>query len=498
MLISGNIVVMSASPADRTPGPTPNGTLPPLIRRPKPAADPLVRPKQKRPVRRPAPGPSNVVNGINGSSYSTGLTISSQGTSQTMPQRLSKVPAAVPVSQSQPQTIISDDLGTTTSGFSAPPVATYTDYPLVITKRQLAEGLRYHVAKFYSKKSIDPSNEAEFTRPVRLHRRDARAPPGGGGGVKDGASGGGGGSKDTTIDEKERLKQELLQEQRNAEREAEMAQVAPAANTGKGKSGVSKKKTQQVFRNDQTEEQKAKSKLRYEEALPWHLEDFDNKQTWVGTYEAALSETQALLVRQDGKFYITPVEKWYKFAPKTPFLTLTIEEAEKAMGKKAKDPKWYSEHVKAKNVQKEDDRNKKAGRKLYVGKSGMNDDSGRLTKSIIKREGADADELDFEEVFADDEENQIFEGDPEEAKEAEERIRNDRLQANVFNLKDEKHYDKADTMEKRLKEAGKKLGKKVKKALMKREKNYIYDDDDSSNPYSSEVGCEIPQARTSC
>ena len=482
---------MSASPADRTPAPTPNGTLPPLIRRPKPAADPLVRPKQKRAIRRPALGPSGVVNGVNSGLYANGLAVSSQGMMQTMPQRISKAPAAVPASQSQPQTIISDDLDSTTSGFSAPPVAPYTDYPLVITKRQLTEGLRYHVAKFYSKKTIDPRNEAEFTRPVRLHRRDARAPPGGGGGVKDADGAGGRDSKDITIDEKERLKQELLQEQRNAEREADMAQVAPAAYTGKGRIGGSKKKTQQVFRNDQTEEQKAKSKLRYEEALPWHLEDFDNKQTWVGTYEAALSETQAQLVRKDGKFYITPVEKWYKFAPKTPFSTLTIEEAEKEMGKKVKDPKWFSEHVKAKNDKQEDDRNKKAGRKLYVGKVMKSDDSGRIGRAVIKREGADADELDFEEMFADDEENQLFEGDPEEAKEAEERIRNDMLQANVFDLKDEKQYDKADVLERRLKEAGKKLGKGVRKALMKREKNYVYDDDDSSNPYTSEVGFRI-------
>ena len=95
--------------------------------------------------------------------------------------------------------------------------------------------------------------------------------------------------------------------------------------------------------------------------------------------------------------------------------------------------------------------------------------------------------MDFEEDrFADDEENPLFEGDAEDAKDAEQRIKRDQLQANIFNMKDEKAYAKADMIEKRHHDAKKVLGKKVKRALMKREKNYIYDSD-SDDPYSSHV-----------
>ncbi|MCJ1431119.1 hypothetical protein MMC27_000470 [Xylographa pallens] len=470
---------MSASPAERTPGRTPNGTLPPLIRRPRPAADPMVRPKK---TRRPPPNNTHAQNGVNGVSNPAGSSIPGQGFTRVMAQHPPK-PSGNPLMES---TVIFDGTEDTTSLFSSPPTGPYVDIPLIMTKRQLAEGLRYHVARFSSKKTIDPRNDEEFTRPVRLHRRDPRAPPGGGGGGdKQDTTMGGVDSKDGLLDSKEREMQELLRAQRNMEREAEMAQVAPSANSGNQKRfSAFKKKTQQVFRNDETEEQKAGTKLRYEEALPWHLEDFDNKQTWVGSYEKALSETYAQLVQHDGKFYVTPVEKWYKFASKAPFETLSIEEAEKLMDKKVKDPKWVTDLMQKNQEKREELKNRKAATKLYVGKS-ENDGDGKVKNATMKREVADVDELDFEDDFADDEENPLFEGEAEDAKAAEERIKRDHLQANVFNLKDEKAYDKAETFEKKEKEAQKKLSRKIIKALRRQEKNFAYESD-SDNPYSSD------------
>ena len=475
---------MSASPADGTPGRTPNGNLPPLMRRPK-AADPLVRPKDKNRRRpyRPTTNSLDAPNGVgSGNHVNGGLTVSSQGKKPVMAQHPPK--SSVTDVYRDSKTIL-DGTGATQSGFTAP-MAPYTDFPLVLTKRSLTEGLRYHVARFYSKKSIDPRNEEIFTRPVRLHRRDPRAPAGGAG-SKDDDTMAGVVSKDDSADDKEREKQQILREQREAEREAEMAQVAPMANTGGQKRlGSSIKKTQQVYRHDQTEEKKAGTKLRYEEALPWHLEDFDNKQTWVGSYEAALSETYAQLVQKDGKFYVTPVEKWYKFTTKAPFSTLSIDEAEKRMERKVKDPRWFMESLQANKEKQEEQRNKKATSKLYVGKVSANDDA-KIANVAIKREAGEVDELDFEEDrFADDEEGQLIEGDDEDTKEAEERIKKDQLQANVFDLKDEKGYEKAELLEKKLKEAEKKDGKRVRKALMKREKKFVYDTD-SENPYSTEV-----------
>ena len=476
---------MSASPADHTPGRTPNGTLPPMMRRPK-VADPLVRPKDKnrrKQQRVPTKGP-NVPNGVEAAAHTNGgLTMPGQGKTQVAAQHPAR--SSVTDTYRDAQTIM-DGTGAAHSGFTSPPVAPYIDFPLIMTKRSLMEGMRYHVARFYTKKNVDPRNEEFFTRPVRLHRRDPRAPAGGAGSKEEDTMAGvtsGNGS----VDDKERERQQILREQREAEREAEMAQVAPAANSGgQRKLGQSTKKTQQVFRNDQTEEQKAGTKLRYEEALPWHLEDLDNKQTWVGTYEAALSETYAQLIRKDGKFYVTPMEKWYKFTTKAPFSTLTIDEAEKRMEKKVKDPRWFMESLQANKEKQDEQRNKKATSRLYVGKVSRQDDT-IARNAGIKREAADVDELDFiEDRFADDEENQLFEGDDEDTKEAEDRIKRDQLQANIFDLKDEKAYENADVLEQKLKEAQRKDGKRVKKALMKREKNYVYDSD-SDNPYSSAV-----------
>ena len=102
-------------------------------------------------------------------------------------------------------------------------------------------------------------------------------------------------------------------------------------------------------------------------------------------------------------------------------------------------------------------------------------------------EGLEADEMDFEEDrFADDEEHDDLFNEDEEAKAAEKRIKQDQLKANVFDLKNEKDYEEEEIREKREKEARRVLGKKVRKALQKREKNYDYSSGSDVNPYSDE------------
>lgn len=467
---------MSASPADLTPGPTPNGVIRTIMRRPR-QADPLVRPKdRKKRLQRP-PQTNGIVeprpNGLTGPGQGyTKSTISQHG----KPPQLHQLAPSLP------------DGSVAVSGFSSSPVAPARDYPLVISKKALMEGLRHHVSRFSSKKTVDPRNTEEFVRPVRLHRRDPRAPAFAGGEGKNADMQKVG---DTGLEDDDRLKQEILKAERDAQREAEMAQVAPAANTGGQKRpNTFKKKTQQIFRNDQTEEQKTESKLRYEEALPWHLEDFEGRQVWVGSYESALSDTYATLVQSpDGKFRMTPLHKWYKFTPKNQFKTLTIEEAESRMSKKTKEPRWFMESQLANKEKENEQENKKAAKGLFIGKWERGAGASGLTAPKNKQEQADADDLDFEEDrFADDEENVLFEGEDEETKEAEDRIKRDQLQANIFDLKEEKEYDKAEQEEKKEKDAEKRLGKGVKKALMKREKNYIYDSDSADNPYTDQVG----------
>ncbi|KAI9786251.1 MAG: hypothetical protein M1839_007662 [Geoglossum umbratile] len=461
---------MSASlPVPPSSGRTPNGGPPPFIRRPK--ADPLVRPKKRQP-RRPQPPPGTSAPKINGvaaagnksnpkASQNGGLGATSQ-TAQPTSAQLSSI-------WSQP---LSENL---------------KEFPLFITKRSLLEGVRHHVGRF--SKPTNPFDEGEFTRPVRLHRRDPRAPPAGAGGaVKDeDIEMANLDSREAMLDDKERERQEILRQEKEAQRQADLAQIAPSVNTGPGnaqKKQAFKKKTQQVFRNDNSVEAQAQSKLRYEEALPWHLEDFDNKNTWVGNYESALSGTYVMLVPTQRGFELVSLEKWYKFTPKNQFKALTIEEAEARMGQKVKEPRWFMDSQKENMRKKEEEQNRRAGSKLFLGKW-ERAPTGRAG-AAIKSEFAEADDLDYEEDrFADDEENQLFEGDADEAKEAEDRIKRDQLQANIFDLKDEKEYDKEDELEKKETELSKKLGKKIRKTLVKQEKNYVYDTDSDNNPYSS-------------
>ena len=468
---------MSASPTKPTPGGTPDGNLQPVMRRHK-QADPLVRPRDRK--RRPhRPVASNEIfrSQVNGSTAPGQLGIQKASRHQSKPSQQDRPLYFSPKGHNEP-----------VSGFSSAPVAQYIDYPLVTTKKSLMEGMRHHVARFASKKNVDPRDEHSFVRPVRLHRRDPRAPAFGGGASKD-ENGELRGVDE--LDDKERERQDILKAERDAQREAELAKVAPVANSWgqKKPNAFDKKKTRQIFRNDPTDEQKAKTKLRYEEALPWHLEDFEGKQVWVGNYEAALSDTYAMFIHgPDGKFRIVPLEKWYKFTPKNQFKTLTIEEAETRMNKKVKDPRWFMDSQQATKERQDEQDNKKATRGLFLGKWERGAGSSGSAAPRIKTEQADADDLDFEEDrFADDEENVLFEGELEETKQAEDRIKRDQLQANIFDLKEEKEYDKAELEEKREKDAEKKLGKGVKKALMKREKNYIYDSDSADNPYSEEV-----------
>lgn len=366
------------------------------------------------------------------------------------------------------------------SGFSSTPMTPFFDIPLVTTKKSLMNGLRHHVARFASQKPVDPRNADEFTRPVRLHRRDPRIPlP-----TKEDLTGEGG--ENGAMNEKEKELQAALKEEKKREREMNLAQIAPSFNTNGQRKNHFGKKTQQVYRNDQTPEQKARSLLRYEEAMPWHLEDFDNKSTWVGSYEAALSDTNALLVLgADGKFRMVPIEKWYKFTPKQQFKILSIDEAEKAMDKKVTQPRWFMDTQKAR-AQEGEAAAGRANKGLYLGK--FEAPVGKATaRSRAPKADPDADDLDFDEDrFADDEENPYLEGPEEDNKEIEEKVKRDQLRANFFDNKDEKEVDEEEEAQKKEKELEKAFGDSYRKALMKKEKNFIYESD-SDNPYAEKV-----------
>ena len=119
---------------------------------------------------------------------------------------------------------------------------------------------------------------------------------------------------------KERERIELQKEDRRKVREENQAKIAP---TGKTKTQAFKKNIEQKYRADDTPEAKKRQLLRYEETLPWHLEDFENKQTWVGTYESELSEAHVMLSMDPtsghNAVYLAPMERWYRFNVKSKF-----------------------------------------------------------------------------------------------------------------------------------------------------------------------------------
>ncbi|KAJ5550726.1 hypothetical protein N7461_005424 [Penicillium sp. DV-2018c] len=451
-IYGGNMSTPTSTNA-RTPT-GPNGAPLKIMRRPR-AADPLVRPKRK-----PAPKPAGATPAGNGTATKT-------------------IPSRPPIANPNPHSVFQSDrpmieIGNNSmsaNGFSGPLLSDrYFDYPVVTTKRALMEGLKHHVARFASKKNVDPRDESQFTRPVRLHRRDPRArtqDPQSGRADDDGRP----------MDEAEREAFDARKAAREKERAQNLSQIAPAIGSTSKRPNAPKQKTQQVFKSDMTPEEIARARIKYEEALPWHLEDFDNRHTWVGNYEAALSETHAVFVLEGGKMRMIPAEKWYKFNAKSNFKALTIEEAEKFMAKRVKDPRWFMEKQQQLEQEKELATYAKQ-RKVYAGKQGL---------QAGKGEGLEATEMDFEEDrFADDEEHDDLFIEDEEAKESEKRIKEDQLKANVFDLKDEKEYELEELREKREREARRVLGKSVRKALKRRERNYDYSSGSDVNPYTDE------------
>ncbi|KAH8601595.1 hypothetical protein B0O99DRAFT_606985 [Bisporella sp. PMI_857] len=450
---------MSDSPSGLSNGrtPTPNGGPPQFVRKPKPKTDPLVA-RKKKPVRR------------------ENLPIQSR-LAPNEPQMLRKpspatstAPRALPP---QPPRM--------SGGWTQQPSGEFQDFPLVTTKQALLEGMRHHIARFASRKDIDPTDQDTFLRPISLHRRDPRQPVGKAAKEEELI-------QDVVVDSKEQERLDILKAEKEAQRAADLAQIAPS---GKGPNAPASKKNQafrnektsQVFRLDKTEAQNKESQLRYEEALPWHLEDSDYKNVWVGNYEAALSDTTVVFVAEHARFKMIPVEKWYKFTQKNQFEgSFTIEEAEEAFKKKHKESRWAKKQIQEKAQQEQQAQDRARYTKLFTVKA-----ESATFKNATKTETQDADEVDFDlaEDFQDDDEQPgVVPDEDVTEKEAKERIKRDQLAANVFNQTNEADVDAEEQEDEEEAEANKRLKKEIRKALTKREKMTIYESD-SSNPYAS-------------
>ncbi|KAF3908714.1 hypothetical protein ABW20_dc0101025 [Dactylellina cionopaga] len=418
----------SSAPANVAAKTAPNGPPPRKIRRA--TGDPLVRPKPKRPPPKKTPGAAP--------------------------------PAPKHALKENPEP--DDD------------PSTYTEYKLVTTKKALLRNMRFHCMRMYSKNDVNIMDPDEFIRPIKLHRRDPRGPLQGGR-VDSGADGPMPDPDEKDIDPEEKAKREAERAEKERQQAENLARIAPHGGAVKQKKNMFKKKTQQVFQRDEEER-----RLKYEEYFPWFIEDYENKNTWIGNLEGGLSGTSVMLVMDEGMFKMIPVEKFYRFQQRNNFKSLSADQAEAAMKQKEKLNKWFMDVTKTDEKEaklKEERENMRATKRLYTVKGD------RLEGREAKPGFTDADELDFEEDFADDEAPPIIEGDEEELKVATKKMQREQLSANIFDIRDEKDYEKEEKEKRALEKAKKAHGRKVKKYLKQREKNLIYETDSDENPYAS-------------
>ena len=446
---------------------TPNAGRPAPVRRRKPAASAFVekkRPVARKPVAAQRPAQSTPA--------ASGASATQLPLGQPAPQAANQPPADAPAQE--------------------PAKKPWTEYGVYISKKDIEEGMRYHGFKFNVRAGpdakipiIDPYDASQFTRPVRLHRRYARDKQETGE-PTDAAPG---------IDDKERELHNARRAERQAEREANQALIAPTGTTTKKQQGKKKnqKVVEDVYYNENNPKQQKAAQLRYEETKPWHLEDFENKNTWIGTYQEPMSSSSVLLTvdAEHAAFTMTPIERWYKFTQTNRLDTMTAEEAEKFMTAGYKPDRWFLKTQVGREEEKQKQVKMKREQAMAVKKAEAAEDNGYVE---VKNEGefynADKDDLDFEfnDEFQDDDEGAMFGNlEDEDAKEIEKRIREEMRGANISapGLKDtDMDYDEEEERLKEEERQRKKREKRMKKQLIRKERKLEYEDDSDSNPYS--------------
>lgn len=353
-----------------------------------------------------------------------------------------------------------------------------------MTKKDIKEGVRAHVMRFAKTRTsgiVDIMDDSQFPRPVTLHRKDARdvnvAPE-----DKEGS----GSPAPADPVEAERLAK--IKADKEAQRALDQAQIAPVTRDAQVKKPVQQPQRMETkaFYAKRSAERKKENNIRYEESLPWVIEDADGKSAFVSQYMGPLSESMVALQfdNVENKVNVVPVEKFYKFTHKPPFKAYSIEEAEALMKKQVVPGRW-SMRQDEKEKARED---MNATRQFLTGRSMVKMESTTF-KSAARSEKQEHDDIDFSgDEFQDDDENPTFERDnDEEIKDSRERIRREQLGANNFGQGDENEIEAELAREEAEEEARKAHGKAVQKNLVKYEKHLEYKDDPDD---SSDLGLD--------
>ncbi|KAH3677089.1 hypothetical protein WICMUC_001844 [Wickerhamomyces mucosus] len=379
----------------------------------------------------------------------------------------------------------------------------WDEYSLKACSEDEIKDIRTHILKFQTKQKIDPK---EFSQPIRLHRKETRnlqyqltraeieqrqkdyaellafeaADRERRLAAKEEREKNMDPSKkkiDITLDPTVAPEPVKTEEQKLLEkREKQQQHIAPDGGARKNLQQQKPRKTRQIKAMDETAK-----KLRYEEYYPWVMEDYDGKNTWVGSYEAGSSDTYALLVFDQNGFKMIPADKVYRFTPRNKYATLTLAEAEKRMARNNQVPRWLMKHL--------DDREQKLTRYERTQKK-LKTVVGTQENDRGERD-SDNDDLDYDEEFADDEENPVIDGEEQDIKDSERKIKREQRQAAVPGLENEDDDEHDDLFEVRKVD---KDGEKVRRALLKTDITGMYDsDDDESNPYLNASDLEVDE-----
>lgn len=359
----------------------------------------------------------------------------------------------------------------------------WQEFPIFVSKAEIMDAVHFHAMKLQGpifkdgqRVTPNPYDESQFTRPLTLHRRNARekahverpdAAPG--------------------VDDKERELNAIRREERQREREANQAQIAPTGGDAKKPRQKPKKKVEDVYSKEWSETHQRKYDLKYAESRSWHLEDFGRKNVWVGLYEEAPSEESVMFEIDQNGFRMVPVEKWYKFVQTNKVNALDNDTIEKEMGKPVRLPRWLKEtHVNKDELDKQKAAERKAAFKAQQ-RGGDEEEEVAVKKEEYN---ADVDEMDFEfnDEFQDDDEGMLFgDQDADEQKDLEKRLREEMREAGLgaTGIKDEdKDYDAEEREQRQEEKEEKRRTKRMRKALLKKERKNEYDDEEEHGEFS--------------
>lgn len=218
------------------------------------------------------------------------------------------------------------------------------------------------------------------------------------------------------------------------------------------------------------------------------LEDFEGRNVWAGSLEAGGASGYALFLFDKEGFKFVPVDRTYRFSKKAATQVLSAEEAEAQMKKRnAPLPRWI---LKEKPTVPGTVDAGAGG--VRGGGGGRGSGSGLFTVHESRERATDAmdEDLDYDatEMFEDDEENPILEGDEETNKAIEERVRREMRGARNFESKEDEMDEDLDIENLFGAKKVTKEGKRTKRYLKKLEGKGDYEtDEDEENPYASEV-----------